>query len=79
MDFYEKYHFILEDEKIHSSPAYHEAYTNYRNRGNYDPLDIFAEVIGKGISDAFLYAALSKSIEKALKEAIVKSGGTWTN
>lgn len=81
-DFYERFSFVLENETFYSSPAAREACTNYRNsrnRGIDDPLDMFAEVIGKSAADTFLHAAMQKSIVEAVKEATIKMGGTWVD
>ncbi|MDL2287917.1 hypothetical protein LJC32_00870 [Oscillospiraceae bacterium OttesenSCG-928-F05] len=83
MDFYEKYSFVFEDKNLYSSPAWREAYTNYRGNhgrhGDNDPLEILVDVAGKSIAEAFSYAFLRKAIDSAVKDAVIKSGGKWTD
>ena len=75
--FYERYANILDDESLYSSALERESITNYRNRGNIDPLDIFTNAVGKGVSDALLYAILRKSAEKDVVKPLDDALREW--
>ena len=84
MDFYEKFHFIFEDDSFYSSPAMRECCTNYRNhvrargviRGDTDP-PIIANAISRGFSAAFFHIILREHIDRLVKDAVTNSGGEW--
>ena len=63
MDFYTRFRVILEDERTYSTAEMREAYTNYRNCGNTARLDD-------------IHAQITETIEVAVKEAVINSGGT---
>jgi hypothetical protein len=84
MDFYNKYTFVIEDESLYSNAAYREAYANYRGnhggkRKDNDPLEMLVDVMGKSIADTLKFALSPKNIDKIVRDAVIKTGGEWTD
>ena len=75
--FYERYANILDDDSLYSSALERESITNYRNRGNIDPLDILLNAVGKSAADAILYAILRESAEKDVVKPLNDALRDW--
>ena len=75
-DFYERFEFLFDDEEPEHMKNYRN---NHRGKPINDPLDIVVHSIGKGISDTLNYMFFRKMIDKAVKDAVINSGGEWTD